>query len=87
MSGGEKTVALILLRLALVSALTKADFLILDEPLEHLDPRNRRLLISSLYQAVDKGLIRQAIVTTYEESLVRRLLLRGSAHAVYLEAG
>jgi DNA repair exonuclease SbcCD ATPase subunit len=84
LSGGEKMVSLMLLRIALVKALTAADFVVLDEPLEHLDARSRRLLISSLFQLVSRGILSQVIMSTYEESLVRRLVLRTQAHAVYV---
>lgn len=84
LSGGEKMVSLMLLRVALARALTTTDFIVLDEPLEHLDPRTRRLLVSSLNQAVSKGILKQVIVSTYEESLARRLVLRSNATAIYV---
>lgn len=84
LSGGEKMVANVLLRVALSTSLTRSDVLVLDEPLEHLDPRGRRLMISSLYGAVQKGILRQVIISTYEESLVRRLLSRSDVHALWL---
>jgi exonuclease SbcC len=85
LSGGEKTVALVLLRLALAVAFTRARFMVFDEPLEHLDPRTRRILISSLQHAVDQQLVDQIIVSTYEEAIVRRLQQEGRAHAIYLD--
>lgn len=85
LSGGEKTVATVLLRVALLTALTTSDVIVLDEPLEHLDPRARRLMISSLHYAVRKGLLSQILVSTYEESLVRRLLRHSDVHALWLD--
>ncbi len=85
LSGGEKTVAIVLLRVALLTALTTSDVIVLDEPLEHLDPRARRLMISSLHSAVRKGLLSQILVSTYEESLVRRLLTHSDVHALWLD--
>lgn len=85
LSGGEKTVATVLLRVALLTALTTSDVIVLDEPLEHLDPRARRLMISSLHHAVRKGLLSQILISTYEESLVRRLLTHSDVHAVWLD--
>ena len=85
LSAGERTIALILLRVALSVAFTSTRFLVLDEPLEHLDPRTRRLLISSLQHAVEQGLVDQLIVSTYEETIVRRLQRDGLASAVYLD--
>lgn len=84
LSGGEKMVASVLLRVALLTSLTRSDVLVLDEPLEHLDARGRRLMISSLYRAVQKGVLNQVIISTYEEGLVRRLLSRSDVHAVWL---
>jgi DNA repair exonuclease SbcCD ATPase subunit len=76
-SSGEKVVALLATRLLILSASTRASFLWLDEPLEHLDPKNRRL-IASLMTTAGKQ-VRQILVTTYEETLARRLA--GSTHA------
>jgi ABC-type multidrug transport system ATPase subunit len=59
--------------------------MVFDEPLEHLDPRTRRILISSLQHAVDQQLVDQIIVSTYEEAIVRRLQQEGRAHAIYLD--
>ena len=84
LSAGEKTVAVILLRIALSVAFTSAGFMVLDEPLEHLDPRARRVLISSLHHAIETGVLKQIIVSTYEESIVRRLQQEGIANAIYL---
>lgn len=85
LSGGEKAAALVLLRVALTRALTDVDFMLLDEPLEHMDPRSRRLLVSSLHQMVSKGMFKQILLTTYEEQLVRRFVGSGQAHAIYLD--
>jgi DNA repair exonuclease SbcCD ATPase subunit len=85
LSGGEKTVAIVLLRVAMLTALTTSDVIVLDEPLEHLDPRARRLMVSSLHHAVRKGLLKQILISTYEESLVRRLLTHSDVHAVWLD--
>ncbi|MGH2732288.1 MAG: AAA family ATPase [Actinomycetota bacterium] len=74
MSGGEKAIAVLLTHLFLVGATTRAGFMWLDEPLEHLDPRNRRMLASTLAQAARTGL-RQILVTTYEDTLARGLAL------------
>jgi ABC-type multidrug transport system ATPase subunit len=75
----------VLLRVAFLTALTTSDVIVLDEPLEHLDPRARRLMISSLHHAVRKGLLNQILISTYEESLVRRLLTHSDVHALWLD--
>ena len=73
LSGGEKTVLLVLARVILCKVQsTKIDFLMIDEPLEHLDIRNRRSLLNFLVSACRKGIIRQMLVTTFEESLIRK---------------
>jgi DNA repair exonuclease SbcCD ATPase subunit len=70
-SSGEKVIALLATRLLIVTASTAVSFMWLDEPLEHLDPTNRRILASLITRA--NGPVRQVLVTTYEESLARRL--------------
>ncbi|MGH8522669.1 MAG: AAA family ATPase [Gammaproteobacteria bacterium] len=73
-SGGQRTIAQVLVRILALQMATRSPFLILDEPLEHLDPRNRRLLASLLVSASSGATpLRQVIVTTYEESVTRRL--------------
>jgi DNA repair exonuclease SbcCD ATPase subunit len=82
-SAGEKVVALLTARLLIVSASTRASFMWLDEPLEHLDPSNRRIVASLL--ATSSGPVRQILVTTYEEPLARRLVEQvPSVHLQYV---
>lgn len=79
-SSGEKVIALLAVRLLVLGASTQASFMWLDEPLEHLDPRNRRLIASLMTAAGAQ--VRQILVTTYEESVARRLAARGDAAIV-----
>jgi len=73
LSGGEKTVLLVLARVVLCKLLsTKVDFLMIDEPLEHLDIRNRRSLLNFLVAVCRKNIIPQMLVTTFEETLIRK---------------
>jgi DNA repair exonuclease SbcCD ATPase subunit len=73
-SGGQRTLAQLEVRLLALQMATRSPFLILDEPLEHLDPRNRRALATLLGQVTrGSARLRQVIVTTYEESVTRRL--------------
>jgi DNA repair exonuclease SbcCD ATPase subunit len=83
-SSGEKVVALLATRLLVLSASTRASFLWLDEPLEHLDPKNRRLT-ASLMTTAGKH-VRQILVTTYEEALARRLASATHAQLRYVRA-
>jgi DNA repair exonuclease SbcCD ATPase subunit len=81
-SSGEKVVALLATRLLVLGASTRASFLWLDEPLEHLDPRNRRITASMMTAAGRH--VRQILVTTYEEALARRLASVASAQLRYV---
>jgi len=72
-SGGERTVALVLLRLLVVQMTTKATFCWFDEPLEHLDPDARRQVASLLAGAGNSLPLRQVLLTTYEQPLAERL--------------
>lgn len=72
LSGGEKTVLLVLTRVLICKAFSNVGFLMIDEPLEHLDVRNRRSLINFLSMANEKNIIPQMIVTTFEETLLRK---------------
>jgi DNA repair exonuclease SbcCD ATPase subunit len=82
-SAGEKVVALLTARLLITTASTHASFMWLDEPLEHLDPANRRIVASLL--ATASAPIRQVVVTTYEEPLARRLAEQiPSVHLTYV---
>jgi DNA repair exonuclease SbcCD ATPase subunit len=83
-SSGEKVIALLAVRLLVLGASTRASFLWLDEPLEHLDPKNRRIT-ASLMAAAGKH-VRQILVTTYEESLARRLAAGGHADLRYVRS-
>lgn len=72
-SGGERTVALVILRLLVVQMTTKASFCWFDEPLEHLDPDVRRQVASLLAGAGNSLPLRQVLLTTYEQPLAERL--------------
>lgn len=71
-SGGEKIILLVLIKTILLKKYTKIPFLILDEPLEHLNFENRINIIDYLIEIHRKGLIKQLIITTFEESLTRK---------------
>jgi DNA repair exonuclease SbcCD ATPase subunit len=74
LSGGEKVWALLLTRLLIAGASTRAPFVWLDEPLEHLDPRLRKVVAGTLAKASSGAGLRQVIVTTYESGLARQLM-------------
>ena len=74
LSGGEKVWALLLTRLLIAGASTQAPFIWLDEPLEHLDPKLRKIVAGTLAKASSGTGIRQVIVTTYENELARQLM-------------
>ena len=74
LSGGEKTALLILTHVLLCKYFSDSDFMLLDEPLEHLDSRNRWALINFLVQSCTRGFPDQLIITTIEEPYVREYL-------------
>lgn len=74
LSGGEKVWALLLTRLLILGASTRAPFIWLDEPLEHLDPKLRKVVAGTLAKASSGAGLRQVIVTTYESELARQLM-------------
>jgi ABC-type cobalamin/Fe3+-siderophores transport system ATPase subunit len=74
LSGGQRTLAQLAVRLLALQMATKCPFFVLDEPLEHLDSRNRRSLATLLVRATHKSSqLKQVLVTTYEETVTRRL--------------
>ncbi|HWL37975.1 MAG TPA: AAA family ATPase [Frankiaceae bacterium] len=81
-SGGQKTIALIMMRIVVLQTLTRCRMLILDEPLEHLDPRHRKIVANLLADVVSRRGMRQIIATTYEENIVRGLVERARLIAV-----
>jgi DNA repair exonuclease SbcCD ATPase subunit len=90
-SGGERAFAVVLQRLLTLRATTRARFLWLDEPLEHVDPRNRRVLASLFTGASRADDMAQIVVTTYEERVTRRLAARrrleaDGARVIYVDS-
>jgi len=87
LSGGEKTALLVFTQMFLCKYFSTADFMLLDEPLEHLDPDNRRGLVDFLVAAGKAGYPKQLIITTFEETLVREHLDDPTTRIVYLTPG
>ncbi len=73
LSGGQQMLATLTMRLTLVAATTGLECVWLDEPLEHLDPTNRRRAANLLVHAAQHQGIEQILATTYEEETARRL--------------
>lgn len=84
LSGGEKTALLIMLHTIISHHFSRSDFLMIDEPLEHLDPVNRRSLIRFLVQCYRRGIFKQAIVATFEESLIRKYLSEDGVNVIII---
>lgn len=82
LSGGEKTALLIQLHTIMAHHFSKSDFLMIDEPLEHLDPVNRRSLIKFLIDAYNHQIFGQAIIATFEESLIRKYQSNEGVHII-----
>jgi len=83
-SGGEKTALLILLHTIVAQHFSRTDFLLIDEPLEHLDPVNRRSLLRFLMGAYRRRSFEQAIVATFEESLIRKYMSEKGVNVIHL---
>ncbi|MFZ1631047.1 MAG: AAA family ATPase, partial [Anaerolineae bacterium] len=83
-SGGEKTALLLMLHTIIAQHFSKSDFLLVDEPLEHLDPINRRSLVRFLIDASKRGSFKQALVATFEESLLRKYMSEEGVHIVHV---
>lgn len=73
LSGGEKTILTIITKTLIMHHFSRLNFIIMDEPLEHLDIENRAQIIEYLIRMYESGLIKQLIITTFEESLTRDL--------------
>ena len=65
-AGARRCGRLLLTRLLIAGASTQAPFIWLDEPLEHLDPKLRKVVAGTLAKASSGAGLRQVIVTTYE---------------------
>lgn len=83
-SGGEKTALLIILHTIIAHHFSKSDFLLIDEPLEHLDAINRRSLINFLFSTYRHGGFQQAIIATFEETLIRKYMSQDGVHVIHL---
>jgi hypothetical protein len=84
-STAEGTAALIIMRLLVAQMTTKATFAWFDEPLEHLDPDVRRNVASLLTKVTAEGSLDQVVVTTYEETLARKLQERSPSRTTLLD--
>jgi ABC-type transport system involved in cytochrome c biogenesis ATPase subunit len=73
LSSGEQLWARLVASLLVLRYSTTLPFAWLDEPLEHLDPRARRIVASELAGTTRTGRPAQMIVTTYEHTLARQL--------------
>lgn len=83
-SGGEKTALLVMLHTIIAHHFSKSDFLLIDEPLEHLDAVNRRSLIRFLVGAYRRNSFKQAIIATFEESLIRKYTSEEGIHVIHI---
>ena len=80
-SSGEKMVAKLLIRLAILIKTTRVPFFWVDEPLEHLDPDARRFVALTLAHLSEDNALAQILVTTYEETLATLLVDQAGANA------
>lgn len=84
LSGGEKTALLVILHTIIARHFSKTDFLLIDEPLEHLDPVNRRSLLRYLTNAYKNEAFEQLIITTFEESLTRKYINESGVEFIHV---
>lgn len=73
LSSGEQIWARLVASLLVLRSSTTLQFAWVDEPLEHLDPRARRIVATDLAATTQMGRPAQLIVTTYEHTLARQL--------------
>ena len=86
LSGGEKTAILVITRAVLGKLISdEIGFLLLDEPLEHLDSINRRSLLQFLVDAHQNRMVGQLIITTVEESLLTKYIDVENVNLISLE--
>ncbi len=83
-SGGEKTALLIMLHTIIAHHFSKVGFLLVDEPLEHLDAINRRSLVHFLVNAYKHSAFKQAIVATFEETLIRKYMSTEGVQVIHI---
>jgi len=86
LSGGEKTILTIITKTLLMYKFSNLNFIVLDEPLEHLDVKNRAQLIDYLLRFYESKFIDQLIITTFEESLTRTLIENENVNIISLGA-
>lgn len=85
LSGGEKTALLVITHAILAKHFAgKTNFMLLDEPLEHLDRNNRRSLIKFLVDNSGSA-FEQIIVTTFEDTLIRKYIDHEKTTIISLE--
>ena len=72
LSGGEKTALLIMLHTLMAHHFSKSNFLMIDEPFEHLDALNRHSLAQFLIEAYQHQVFSQAIIATFEAELIQK---------------
>ncbi len=84
LSGGERAAFLVLLHAHLGRRLGRGSFLLLDEPLEHLDAENGRRLLQHLVRACSEGLLEQIVIATVEADVVRSTIRGGNVNLIEL---
>lgn len=86
LSGGERAAFLALLHAHLGRYFARGGWLLLDEPLEHLDVANGRRLLEVLQRACREELLGQVVLATVETDVVRAALDPRAVHLVELPA-
>jgi ATPase subunit of ABC transporter with duplicated ATPase domains len=84
LSGGERAAFLVLLHAHLGRHFGRGGFLLLDEPLEHLDADSGQRLLELLRRACHEGVLTQVVLATVEAEVVHRALDDTAVHLVRL---
>jgi DNA repair exonuclease SbcCD ATPase subunit len=84
LSGGEKTTLLLMLHTVIAHYFAQSDFILMDEPIAHLDPINRRSVMNFLMNLYQQGAFQQALITSFDESLIRKYLSVEGVNVIYL---
>ena len=68
-----------------MSQFSTLSFMVLDEPLEHLDFENRIKMLEYLVEYCKSGFIDQLIITTFEETITRKFSTNPYINFIYLD--
>ena len=68
-----------------MSQFSTISFMVLDEPLEHLDFENRIKILEYLVEYCKFGFIDQSIINIFEEILTKKFSMNPDINFIYLD--